>query len=131
ADGGTGLVIGPPDPLRLGGGPGGLVHLAAAAHAAAVGVPAAPHREPAAAVHPRVAVARPDDGTPHPAAFSGVETLRKRRWVRRAVVGDRKSTRLNSSHVKTSYAVFCLKKKKTPRPRAARRRTGTAGHPRR
>src|SRR5699024_11445691 len=26
-------------------------------------------------------------------------------------VGDRKSTRLNSSHVSTSYAVFCLKKK--------------------
>src|SRR5690606_41954742 len=25
---------------------------------------------------------------------------------------DRKSTRLNSSHVKTSYAVYCLKKKK-------------------
>src|SRR5436309_15952963 len=29
---------------------------------------------------------------------------------------DRKSTRLNSSHVKISYAVFCLKKKKEPRP---------------
>src|SRR5690606_39299819 len=27
------------------------------------------------------------------------------------VAGDRKSTRLNSSHVKNSYAVFCLKKK--------------------
>src|SRR5690606_41728341 len=27
---------------------------------------------------------------------------------------DRKSTRLNSSHVKISYAVFCLKKKKNP-----------------
>src|SRR5690606_18559860 len=27
-----------------------------------------------------------------------------------AVPGDRKSTRLNSSHVKISYAVFCLKK---------------------
>src|SRR5690554_7661629 len=27
-------------------------------------------------------------------------------------VGDRKSTRLNSSHVRISYAVFCLKKKK-------------------
>src|SRR5690606_40674594 len=27
-------------------------------------------------------------------------------------VADRKSTRLNSSHVKISYAVFCLKKKK-------------------
>src|SRR2546421_8247873 len=27
--------------------------------------------------------------------------------------GDRKSTRLNSSHDQISYAVFCLKKKKT------------------
>src|SRR5690606_41756773 len=27
------------------------------------------------------------------------------------IFGDRKSTRLNSSHVKISYAVFCLKKK--------------------
>src|SRR5215475_11295799 len=33
---------------------------------------------------------------------------RHRHWTRR----DRKSTRLNSSHVKISYAVFCLKKKK-------------------
>src|SRR5690606_22820775 len=31
---------------------------------------------------------------------------------REAVGADRKSTRLNSSHVETSYAVFCLKKKK-------------------
>src|SRR5437870_8987290 len=29
-----------------------------------------------------------------------------------ARTGDRKSTRLNSSHVAISYAVFCLKKKK-------------------
>src|SRR5947209_3590225 len=29
-----------------------------------------------------------------------------------ALVGDRKSTRLNSSHANISYAVFCLKKKK-------------------
>src|SRR5437870_7405985 len=29
-----------------------------------------------------------------------------------AVASDRKSTRLNSSHVAISYAVFCLKKKK-------------------
>src|SRR4051812_49497647 len=28
------------------------------------------------------------------------------------VIGDRKSTRLNSSHMSISYAVFCLKKKK-------------------
>src|SRR5690625_6694139 len=32
-------------------------------------------------------------------------------------IGDRKSTRLNSSHVAISYAVFCLKQKRTePRP---------------
>src|SRR3712207_8499973 len=29
---------------------------------------------------------------------------------------DRKSTRLNSSHANISYAVFCLKKKKTSTP---------------
>src|SRR5690625_6212056 len=34
--------------------------------------------------------------------------------------GDRKSTRLNSSHVANSYAVFCLKKK-TKGPSVARR----------
>src|SRR3989442_8213285 len=33
--------------------------------------------------------------------------------VRSAFDQDRKSTRLNSSHVRISYAVFCLKKKKT------------------
>src|SRR5256885_12075022 len=31
---------------------------------------------------------------------------------RRGAEGDRKSTRLNSSHLVISYAVFCLKKKK-------------------
>src|SRR5438067_9307773 len=30
---------------------------------------------------------------------------------------DRKSTRLNSSHVSISYAVFCLKKKKKTKPK--------------
>src|SRR5690606_31099575 len=34
-------------------------------------------------------------------------------WTREGWDRDRKSTRLNSSHVKISYAVFCLKKKKT------------------
>src|SRR5438477_7747362 len=32
--------------------------------------------------------------------------------ARGAGTGDRKSTRLNSSHMSISYAVFCLKKKK-------------------
>src|SRR5690554_7649079 len=34
-------------------------------------------------------------------------------WDQHSMTGkDRKSTRLNSSHVRISYAVFCLKKKK-------------------
>src|SRR3989442_6391979 len=33
---------------------------------------------------------------------------------------DRKSTRLNSSHVRISYAVFCLKKKKSNNQNACR-----------
>src|SRR5699024_11718735 len=32
--------------------------------------------------------------------------------VKNKIVSNRKSTRLNSSHVSISYAVFCLKKKK-------------------
>src|SRR3712207_8045313 len=41
-----------------------------------------------------------------------VSDARPRR-VRAVRAGDRKSTRLNSSHANISYAVFCLKKKKT------------------
>src|SRR5690242_21559403 len=33
-------------------------------------------------------------------------------WRDRSISKDRKSTRLNSSHMSISYAVFCLKKKK-------------------
>src|SRR2546426_3394109 len=41
---------------------------------------------------------------------------------RTAPCGDRKSTRLNSSHLVISYAVFCLKKKKkAPSPRSTLR----------
>src|SRR3989442_11946113 len=36
-----------------------------------------------------------------------------RKGVRARQLEDRKSTRLNSSHVRISYAVFCLKKKKS------------------
>src|SRR5688572_31844077 len=39
-----------------------------------------------------------------------------RRRARHGTEADRKSTRLNSSHSQTSYAVFCLKKKTTPVP---------------
>src|SRR5256885_7777204 len=42
--------------------------------------------------------------------FKLVETLADRLAL---LILDRKSTRLNSSHLVISYAVFCLKKKKT------------------
>src|SRR5690606_39619309 len=52
-----------------------------------------------------------------PAARPVVRLLRRGAWSAGSgcaapPVRDRKSTRLNSRHVKISYAVFCLKKKK-------------------
>src|SRR5437870_7668278 len=41
---------------------------------------------------------------------------------------DRKSTRLNSSHVAISYAVFCLKKKKKKNKNATQRTTHSNTH---
>src|SRR5207302_994766 len=41
-------------------------------------------------------------------------------WLNQQHMIDRKSTRLNSSHVKISYAVFCLKKKNTQKKKAYR-----------
>src|SRR5690606_41743200 len=50
---------------------------------------------------------------PRRAAHRAPDTDGQRVHHRRALAAqDRKSTRLNSSHVKISYAVFCLKKKK-------------------
>src|SRR5699024_12491553 len=65
---------------------------------------AAPARGPAA--DPRRAVA--DGGV----LSLGVLRHGHHQRVRAATPQDRKSTRLNSSHVSISYAVFCLKKKK-------------------
>src|SRR5207302_6608804 len=44
--------------------------------------------------------------------FGSVEISGMGESRRLNILSDRKSTRLNSSHVKISYAVFCLKKKK-------------------
>src|SRR2546430_10565531 len=48
-----------------------------------------------------------DDGAHEAAPMTPVGVTQRR------LEGDRKSTRLNSSHSQISYAVFCLKKKKT------------------
>src|SRR5690625_5431692 len=52
-----------------------------------------------------------DDITGFPEILDGrVKTLHPK--IHGGLLADRKSTRLNSSHVAISYAVFCLKKKK-------------------
>src|SRR5690349_22136306 len=50
--------------------------------------------------------------------------VEERMYAAGKIPGDRKSTRLNSSHVEISYAVFCLKKK--TRKSASRRRRSSA-----
>src|SRR5690554_7386617 len=53
--------------------------------------------------------------SPRPAQPDGVERTREDHdpgHEQPPGRGDRKSTRLNSSHVRISYAVFCLKKKR-------------------
>src|SRR5437868_12697350 len=51
------------------------------------------------------------DITPSPRAAGASPLLPITALQRRGAGRDRKSTRLNSSHVSISYAVFCLKKK--------------------
>src|SRR5207302_9598505 len=52
----------------------------------------------------------PTTATPRP--IPAPQQRLQRLYCRNPWLTDRKSTRLNSSHVKISYAVFCLKKKK-------------------
>src|SRR5258707_2250491 len=59
-----------------------------------------------AVINGRIAV----NGHPCHAAFQGILSAQQTPAPKPP---DRKSTRLNSSHANISYAVFCLKKKKT------------------
>src|SRR5207253_8615245 len=66
------------------------------------------HRPPRSTLFPYTTLFR----SHAPAPTTTVLTSASRNRWRRARPRDRKSTRLNSSHVAISYAVFCLKKKK-------------------
>src|SRR5690606_41829653 len=78
---------------------------------------AAPLRSPAVS-RALEGISKPAAGAGTPSALRQCPTARSHRTLRgslerqrRTRCSDRKSTRLNSSHVKISYAVFCLKKK--------------------
>src|SRR3712207_8959535 len=87
-------------------------------------------RPPRSTLFPYTTLFRSRRGEPHVAPEADVQVvgllvreLREDAGERPAdlVGGDRKSTRLNSSHANISYAVFCLKKKNSstdqyPRP---------------
>src|SRR5204863_2368882 len=67
-------------------------------------------RPPRSTLFPYTTLFRSRTGEPPRSAstgFGGTSATASVRWR-----SDRKSTRLNSSHVEISYAVFCLKKKK-------------------
>src|SRR5215475_15343742 len=68
-------------------------------------------RPPRSTLFPYTTLFRSDRRDRKPAVVVGLSVPRARQEGRRRR-SDRKSTRLNSSHVKISYAVFCLKKKK-------------------
>src|SRR5690349_23004134 len=61
-------------------------------------------------LHDALPISGRDNHTRYGPKRSAKET--DRRAEQRSQDQDRKSTRLNSSHVEISYAVFCLKKKK-------------------
>src|SRR5690606_41841656 len=66
-------------------------------------------------LHGEFAAAHQAEARPALVAEFGLDMVEIHRQLAPAVdlvAGDRKSTRLNSSHVKISYAVFCLKKKR-------------------
>src|SRR3712207_7974304 len=81
-------------------------------------------RPPRSTLFPYTTLFRSSNGTfarelhdqviPSVASFRAISRARGRSAVKvSSSKKDRKSTRLNSSHANISYAVFCLKKKKT------------------
>src|SRR3989454_2962239 len=86
-------------------------------------------RPPRSTLFPYTTLFRSPGSHPEPAACSARQSAPLRRRQRRSAPLparsgpgrsrhriDRKSTRLNSSHLVISYAVFCLKKKKKTHP---------------
>src|SRR5438874_9063949 len=84
-------------------------------------------RPPISTLFPYTTLFRSVDGTLHEIGEVPVLNKKIKHDIEVVVDRDRKSTRLNSSHVEISYAVFCLKKK---RSRTAHERTHASGRDR-
>src|SRR5256885_10263045 len=78
-------------------------------------------RPPRSTLFPYTTLFRSRCAAGHPPRARSCERVANRSGQNRhhGILGrrDRKSTRLNSSHLVISYAVFCLKKKNNRRPR--------------
>src|SRR2546428_6465083 len=70
-------------------------------------------RPPRSTLFPYTTLFRSGSSSPLPSSCRSEDAGRPRPSSERPT-RDRKSTRLNSSHDQISYAVFCLKKKKSP-----------------
>src|SRR5690625_7112353 len=99
-----------PDVIIAGGGPAGLV---AALHAVAAGLSVQVHEPRPGVVDKACGEGVMPAGVAHLHRLGIHPDGQEFVGVRYCAPGDRKSTRLNSSHVAISYAVFCLKKNKT------------------
>src|SRR2546430_17359789 len=69
-------------------------------------------RPPRSTLFPYTTLFRSEIGGAEFVVMAGPCSVESEKQIMQAAEGDRKSTRLNSSHSQISYAVFCLKKKK-------------------
>src|SRR5947207_11773159 len=86
------------------------------------------HRPPRSSLFPYTTLFRSRQHAVEPRGDRPARRVRRpggERLHEGALHGDRKSTRLNSSHTVISYAVFCLKKKSAQCPNLERKSAGS------
>src|SRR5258707_11484220 len=91
-------------------------------------------RPPRSTLFPYTTLFRSQSSASSSQSAPGAATARSREICSNRSSRDRKSTRLNSSHANISYAVFCLKKKKTkfdtePEQKLLNNKLGLNGQP--
>src|SRR5262245_62321413 len=85
-------------------------------------------RPPRSTLFPYTTLFRSRAGPPAATGAPGPSLSTGARRAERILLLDRKSTRLNSSHLGISYAVFCLKKKKKKKTTQSKTNKQTVAH---